>query len=210
MDSNMLYALKFLGNIRCSDLGVQEFKDEGLMESKPSSSRPDRKTTERNRRNQMKALFSKLHSLVPTQSPRESTLSQPDQLGQAANYIKNLQLKVEKMREQKERLLDIEKISTSMKNGQMIGFKLPEIRIQKTGPILEVVLVTGLDGQFMFNETVRVVHEEGADIINASFSHVGDAMLHTIHAKVEDSDSSDERVSQRLQKIVSDAYGAST
>ncbi|KAI6705158.1 hypothetical protein NL676_008120 [Syzygium grande] len=153
------------------------------MESKPGSSRPDRKTTERNRRNQMKALLSKLHSLVPPQSPRESTLSQPDQLGQAANYIKNLQVKVEKMREQKERLLEIEKINKSMKNGQMIGFKSSEIRIQKP---------------------------EGADIVNASFSNVGDAMLHTIHAKVEDGDSSDERVSQRLQKIVNDAYGVSS
>ncbi|KAL3740083.1 hypothetical protein ACJRO7_021372 [Eucalyptus globulus] len=180
------------------------------MERKPGSSRADRKTTERNRRNQMKALFSKLHSLVPPQSPRESTLSQPDQLSQAANYIKNLQVKVEKMREQKERLLEIEKISTSMKNGQMIGFKSPEIRIQKMGSILEVVLVTGLDGQFMFNETVRVIYEEGADIVNASFSNVGDAIFHTIHAKVEDGDSSDERVSQKLQKIVNDAYGASS
>lgn len=114
------------------------------------------------------------------------------------------------MREQKERLLEIEKISTSMKNGEMIGFKSPEIRIQKMGSILEVVLVSGLDGQFMFNETVRVIYEEGADIVNASFSNVGDAMLHTIHAKVEDGDSSDERVSQKLQKIVNDAYGASS
>ncbi|XP_030543585.1 transcription factor bHLH162-like isoform X2 [Rhodamnia argentea] len=210
MESNTLSALRFLSDIGCSGLGIQEFQVGGLMEREPGSSRPDRKTTERNRRNQMKALFSKLHSLVPPQSPpRETTLSLPDQLGQAANYIKKLQMKVEKLREQKQRLLEIEKINMSMKNGQMLGFKSPEIGIRKTGSILEVVLITGLDGQFMFNEAVRVIHEEGADIVNASFSDVGDAIFHTVHAKVEDGDSSDERVSERLQKIVNDAYGVS-
>ncbi|KAF7851193.1 hypothetical protein BT93_L4339 [Corymbia citriodora subsp. variegata] len=174
------------------------------MERKAGSSRADRKTTERNRRSRMKALLSKLHSLIPPQSPRESTLTLPDQLGKAANYIKNLQVKVQKMREQKERLLEIEKINTTMDNGLMIGFKSPEIGIRKSGSILEVVLVTGLDGQFMFKETVRVIHEEGADIVNANFSYVGDAMLHTVHAKVEDGNLSDERISQRLQETLND------
>ncbi|XP_010057407.2 transcription factor bHLH162 isoform X1 [Eucalyptus grandis] len=176
----------------------------GMMESKPGSSRPDRKRTERNRRNQMKALFSELHSLVPPQSPTEKTLSLPDQLGEAANYIRSLQVKVEKMREQKEQLLEVGKINTTMNSGPMIGFKSPEIRIWNNKSILEVVLVTGLDGQFMFNETVQVIHEEGADIVNASSSYVGDAMLHTIHAKVGEGDSSEERISERLQKIVND------
>ncbi|KAF7851300.1 hypothetical protein BT93_L4128 [Corymbia citriodora subsp. variegata] len=175
-----------------------------MMESKPSSSGPDRKTRERNRRNQMKALFSELHSLVPSQSPTESTLSLPDQLGEAANYIKSLQVKVEKMRDQKEKLSKIEKINTTMNNGPIIGFKSPDIKIWNTGSILEVVLVTGLDDQFIFNEIVRVIHEEGANIVNASCSCVGDAMLHTIHAKIGDGDSSDERISERLRKIVND------
>ena len=43
-----------------------------LMENNPSSSRTDRKTIERNRRNQMKALYSQLNSLVPHQSSRVS------------------------------------------------------------------------------------------------------------------------------------------
>ncbi|KAI6705156.1 hypothetical protein NL676_008118 [Syzygium grande] len=108
------------------------------------------------------------------------------------------------MREQKERLLEIEKINIDMNNGPMIRFKPPEIAIRNTGSILEVVIVTGSAGQFMFNEIVRVIHEEGAHIVNANFSDVGDAMLHTIHAKVGDGESSDERISERLRKIVND------
>jgi hypothetical protein len=36
----------------------------------------------------------------------------------------------------------------------------------------------------MFNETIRVLHEEGAEIINASFSVVEDTVFHTINSKV--------------------------
>lgn len=62
--------------------------------------------------------------------------------------------------------------------------KPPQIDIHEKGSALEVVLITGLDFQFMFNETIRVIHEEGAEIVNASFSVVDDTVFHTIHAKV--------------------------
>lgn len=63
--------------------------------------------------------------------------------------------------------------------------KWPQIEVHENGSALEVVLITGLDCQFMFNETIRVLHEEGADIVNASFSVVNeDTVFHTIHCKV--------------------------
>lgn len=50
---------------------IVSFLSYSLMENNPiSSSRTDRKTIERNRRNQMKALCSKLNSLLPHQSSR--------------------------------------------------------------------------------------------------------------------------------------------
>ncbi|KAF2573655.1 hypothetical protein F2Q70_00000691 [Brassica cretica] len=63
----------------------------------------DRKTIEKNRRIQMKNLYSELNSLLP-QTSRES-LALPDQLDEAANYIKKLQVNVEKKRERKRKLL---------------------------------------------------------------------------------------------------------
>jgi hypothetical protein len=36
----------------------------------------------------------------------------------------------------------------------------------------------------MFNEIIRVLHEEGAEIINASLSVVEDTVFQTIHSKV--------------------------
>lgn len=42
------------------------------MDQNPSSSKADRKTIEKNRRNEMKALYTQLTSLLPRQSPRVS------------------------------------------------------------------------------------------------------------------------------------------
>ena len=109
----------------------------------------------------------------------------PDQLDEAANYIKRLQEKLEKMKEKKENLMGFERPNTSPTGGAaMAGLKPPQIDIHEKGSALEVVLITGLDFQFMFNETIRVFHEEGAEIVNASFSVVDDTVFHTIHAQV--------------------------
>ncbi|KAK4589910.1 hypothetical protein RGQ29_020477 [Quercus rubra] len=182
------------------------------MENNPSSSRTDRKTIERNRRNQMKDLYSQLHSLVPHQTSRglQEVTSLPDQLDEAANYIKRLQTKLERMKEKKNNLMGIhEKSNASTDCGMTMGFKPPQIEIHEVGSALEVVLITGLDFQFMFKETIRVLHEEGAEIVNASFTVVEDTVFHTIHSKVGDSalGYGAAGIYERLNKFVSDANG---
>ena len=113
----------------------------------------------------------------------------PDQLEEAANYIKRLQIKLERMKENKERLImgtDRSMISETTTEIAASGLimKSPHIEIHEKGSALEVVLTTGLDCQFMFSETIRLLHEEGAEIVNASFSVVNDTVFHTIHSKV--------------------------
>ncbi|KAJ8761626.1 hypothetical protein K2173_004402 [Erythroxylum novogranatense] len=172
-----------------------------------SSSKTDRKTLEKNRRNQMKALYSTLNSLVPHHRSGDPT-SLPDQLDEAASYIKKLQTNLEKMKERKDILMGIYRPpNTSIRTGTTMGWRPVQIDIHQAGSTLEVVLTTGLDWQFMFNETIRVLHEEGADIVNASFSVVDDAIFHIIHSQVSDSGHSNEvgRISERLKQFVQDA-----
>lgn len=169
------------------------------MENNPSSSTSDRKLIERNRRNEMKALFCKLNSIMPHQSSREAN-SRPDQIDEATNYIKNLQIKLEKMKEKRNNLKDI---GTSKNNASMnMGFKSPQFKIQQMGSALEVVLVTGLDCQFMFNETIRVLQEEGSDVVNASYTVVENAVFHTIHCQVGESADGALRISKKLNKFL--------
>ncbi|KAL8249464.1 hypothetical protein R6Q59_006332 [Mikania micrantha] len=158
--------------------------------SSSSSSRFDRSTIEKNRRIQMKALFSKLHSLVPHESSSRDVTSLPDQLQEAANYIKNLQIKLEKMKEEKDNLkrikkLEIEHDKKSKTSSLMVGHqRTPKIDVREIGSSLEAILITGADFQFLFSETISVIHEEGFDVVNASFSIINDIVVHTIHAQV--------------------------
>ncbi|KAL2341885.1 hypothetical protein Fmac_009825 [Flemingia macrophylla] len=179
------------------------------MENNPSPSIVDRKFIERNRRNQMKTLFRKLNSLVPHQRSRES-ISLPDQLEAATNYIKKLQINVEKMKEKKNMLMGNERTNGRMYGGKIIvGLKSPQIEIQQMGQAVEVVLITGLDSQFMFSETIRVVHEEGVNVINASYKVIGDAVFHSIHCQDGESANGAARISERLKNFIYDSAGYS-
>ncbi|XP_035834866.1 transcription factor bHLH162 [Helianthus annuus] len=166
-----------------------------------SSSKVDRKTIEKNRRIQMKALYSKLHSLVPHDSPR-GMVSQPDQLHEATNYIKKLQIKLEKMKEEKENLMRIKK-----RKGTSLGQQsTPRIDVREMGSSPEAILITGVDFQIMLSETIRVIHEEGFDVINASFSIINDIVVHTIHAQIGETYSSENGISRIKDKLNNIVY----
>ena len=56
------------------------------------------------------------------------------------------------MKEKRNNLIDIERSKNASMN---MGLKSPQFKIQQMGSALEIVLVTGMDCQFMFNETIR-------------------------------------------------------
>ncbi|XP_054800709.1 transcription factor bHLH162-like [Prosopis cineraria] len=182
------------------------------MESVPgASSRGDRKVIERNRRSQMRALYAKLNSLLPHQSSRES-ISLPDQLDEATTYIKKLQIRLEKLKEKKLNLVGTDNKrnahGSQIHNGGMIlGSKSPKVETHQMGSALEVSVITGLDCQFIFNEFIRILHEEEAEVVNASYSVVHDAVFHIIHCQIGEYGNRAERMSERLKRFV---YGSGT
>lgn len=144
----------------------------------------------------MKALYSQLSSLVPYQSHKE-VVSVTDQLDAAANHINKLQANIDKLQQRKNNLI----------RGCE---KTPSIEVRVVGYALEVVLVTQIiNCQFMFNQTLRILHEEeGVQVENASFSVVGNVVFHTIHSKIDESaleHGTALRVSERLRRFVCDA-----
>ncbi|OIT21599.1 PREDICTED: uncharacterized protein LOC109218707 [Nicotiana attenuata] len=182
--------------------------------NKPSSlSKADRKTIEKNRRNQLKALYSELNSLVPHQQHSREGLSLPDQLEEAANYIKKLQINLERMRQRKESLT-VDENSSSIRSSS--GRKetqplLPHLEIYHVDSSLDVVLITRMDYQFIFNDIIRMLHEENVEVVSASYTLIGDTIFHSIHSKVGECATGygATRISDRLKKIVGSGSGAS-
>ncbi|KAJ4959656.1 hypothetical protein NE237_019566 [Protea cynaroides] len=170
-----------------------------------SSSRPDRKTIERNRRMQMKGLCFKLASIIPRHynSTKDSS-TQQDLLDHAASYIKELKGKVEEIKERKHQAMNILGINNDIRDTMTIGSNLPVLELRDMGHSLEVTLITGLNKNFMFYEVISLLSEEGAEVINASFSVVGDKVFHSIHSQATSSrvgvDTS--RLCQRLKELV--------
>ncbi|KAE8659708.1 hypothetical protein F3Y22_tig00116962pilonHSYRG00931 [Hibiscus syriacus] len=175
------------------------------------SSRPDRKLIERNRRTKMKALCSELHALLPHHNSREPT-SLPDQLHEAAKYIKKLQTDLERMKEKKDSLMGVErwKNTTSSRSNEP---KSPEIHIHEMGSSLVIGLTTDTNTcRFIFNQTIRILNEEGAEITNASFSVVDDTVFHTVHLTIGHESAPDygaaAKISERLNEFINDADDA--
>lgn len=147
----------------------------------------------------MKGLYTELNSLVPRQNSRE-VKSLTDQLDEAEKYIRKLQMKVEKMKEKRERLME------NNPNARFYGelATQPQIEIHESGSAVVLNLVTGLECEFMFNETIRMCHEEGLDIVSASFSVTENSVFHTIHSKVGEfaQEGAIARVTEKLNTFV--------
>ncbi|XP_011086065.1 uncharacterized protein LOC105167900 [Sesamum indicum] len=146
--------------------------------------------------------LSELSSLLPHQ-PQEGVVSLlPEQvLAESVDYIKKLQEKLEKLKHKKSCLMRMSE------NSATDHLKTLNISISVSGSALDVVLRTGLDYQFMYARVIRMLHEEGAEVVNASFSVVDDTIFHNIHSEVNGEHGLERvaaRISERLRKFVSD------
>lgn len=115
----------------------------------------------------------------------QEAVSLPDQIDEAIKYITSLETKLKKSKEKKESLNGRKKRPYTCTNfEETAGLKSPKIEIRETGSTLEIVLITGLDNQFIFYEMIHILHGEQADVFNASFSTSGDSVLYVVHAEV--------------------------
>ncbi|KAH7865476.1 hypothetical protein Vadar_007186 [Vaccinium darrowii] len=107
-------------------------------------------------------------------------LSQQEQLTEAERYVKLLENRVEELKARRTAL------AMSNNDGDTSRIKLPVIELREhLGSSLEVVLITGLKKNFMMYEVIGVMEDEGAEVVSARFSTVGDEVFHTLHAKVK-------------------------
>ncbi|XP_030521624.1 transcription factor bHLH162-like isoform X2 [Rhodamnia argentea] len=161
--------------------------------SNDQSAKVERKTVEKNRRIRMKALCSKLASLIPQHhiSTSKESLSQQDLLDQAVPYIKQLKERIEELKLRKEQAVLLSKgIDTSssltLPDGEnaQLGLVLPVFELRDDDLGLEVILISGRRKNFTLYEVINILEEEGAEVVSASFSVMGDKIFHTLHAKV--------------------------
>ncbi|KAI6675349.1 hypothetical protein NL676_003255 [Syzygium grande] len=181
--------------------------------SNNQSPKVERKTVEKNRRIHMKNLCSELASLIPQHNITTSKelLSQQDQLDQAASYIRQLKEKIDGLKLRKEQAILLSEgidpsssLTSSNDQEANLGFVLPVFELRDHGLGLEVILISGRRKNFMLYEVISILEEEGAEVVSASFSVIGDKIFHTLHAQVRLSRVGVEttRVYNRLKELI--------
>ncbi|XP_058179417.1 transcription factor bHLH162-like [Rhododendron vialii] len=148
----------------------------------------DRKIVERNRRIHMKDLCFKLTSLIPPYHLNSSQGMQPrqHQLDEAGTYIKLLEKRVEELKARRAALAMGNHDGMDSDGNTTIRTKLPVVELREyLGSSLEVVVITGLKKNFAISEAIGVIEDEGAEVVSASFSAVGDKVFHTLHAQAK-------------------------
>ncbi|KAK1279346.1 hypothetical protein QJS04_geneDACA002861 [Acorus gramineus] len=168
----------------------------------------ERKTVEKNRRIHMKSLCFKLSSLLPNNF-HKGALTQYDNLDQAAKYIRRLQQRIEVLKEKKEVTMNNRKAAAGdggmMKEKEMMeSLSFPVVEIRNLDCTLEVVLISGLQSDFMFHEAICVLEDEGVEVVNANFYFVGDRAFHIFHSQVKSSRIGFEitKLSERLHEMI--------
>ncbi|XP_021718904.1 transcription factor bHLH162-like [Chenopodium quinoa] len=167
--------------------------------------------------------FHDLISIIPPQHfhPSKDTLSQANKIEQATGYIVKLRERVDNLSKRKEQLQqmmvnDEEGTSSSEQNTTASnnnsdatmsnsGLLLPIIKVKDLGSCLEVQLMLELESNIKLYEVIRVLEEEGAEVVNATFSNnTGNMALHTLHCKARSSRIGVEatRVCARLHELI--------
>ncbi|KAK1279341.1 hypothetical protein QJS04_geneDACA002864 [Acorus gramineus] len=153
----------------------------------------ERKTVEKNRRIHMKSLYFKLSSLLPKNLRKVlGALTQYDNLDQSAKYIIRLQKRIEVLKEKKEAAMNNRKaVAVAAGYGgvmeekkMMESLSFPVVEIRNLDCTLEVVLISGLQSDFMFYQVLCVLEDEGVEVVNANFSFVGDKAFYIFHSQV--------------------------
>lgn len=116
----------------------------------------------------------------------QDMLSQQDQLDLAATYIKHLRERIEKLKGEKEQAMKIMRPTQTNNNGIFnIDSELPLLEIKELGSGIEVMLISGVNKNFMLYEVISVLEEEGVEVVAANFSTVDDKIFYTVHAQVQ-------------------------
>ncbi|CAO2823856.1 unnamed protein product [Amaranthus hypochondriacus] len=166
------------------------------MSKKSSSSKRNRAAMEKDRRNQMRDLYSQLNSLVPQHTSFQRTI--PDQIDDATNYIRQLQGNVDNLRQTRDGLLGG---GASHGGGSGSGrHSSVQIEVNENGSALVVNLITALEYQFVFTEVVRILNEQNAEVVDASYSAADNTVFHTIHAQMGEA-ASIERITEMLKRF---------
>eukprot|EP00253_Pinus_taeda_P006569 PITA_06569 len=174
-----------------------------LPHTAPTDKKWNHRLIEKQRRKEMKTLFSRLRALLPEESIRGKR-AESDQVLGAVNYIRHLQQKIEDLSRKRDSMksslgrkgkLPFVGIQSSSKHNfcrkhlrfQDSDGKFTSMKINFSHSSVEVS-VNAFQHQIVYSDLLMVLEECGLEVVNATSSVINNAVFHTIHSKVTDVD----------------------
>ena len=116
----------------------------------------------------------------------QDAITQLDQLDSAAAYIKQLKGRIDELKRRKKGGATTAGCSSSSAAGNnkaSTATALPVIEVRHQELTLDVALVSEAGKPFKLHEVIAVLEQEGAEVVSASFSLVGDKIFYTLHSQ---------------------------
>jgi hypothetical protein len=141
--------------------------------------------------------------------PSQDAVTQLDQLDSAAAYIKQLKERIEALKQRKAGCCNgggaaTEAATAAAGSTGGGGVRMPVIEVRCQDGTLDVVLISEAARPFKLHEVITVLEQEGAEVVSASFSVIGDKIFYTVHSQALSPrigvDAA--RVSQRLHALL--------
>lgn len=106
----------------------------------------------------------------------QEVLTQQDKVDQAITYIEELKQRVEVLKRMKDEMVAQSTITYTIKS--------PMVEVKELDSTLEVILISGLQKTFTLQEVIKIIEEEGAQVVTVNYSTIGDIIYYMIHAQV--------------------------
>nr|GEY45474.1 achaete-scute transcription factor-related protein [Tanacetum cinerariifolium] len=148
--------------------------------------KPERKIIEKNRRNQMKSLYSNLFSLIPP-SIFSKNGDVSDRVDRAIEYIQMSKTNLDMLKNKKEKLSSRKRSHEHTKLIKNVC-KPVDIQIHEMSHDIDAVLVTGLENHSSFCDVVWLLDQYSAEVTLVIFSSNGHSTFHIRQKKIEAQD----------------------
>ncbi|XP_060675854.1 transcription factor bHLH120-like [Ziziphus jujuba] len=162
---------------------------------------------ERERRKQMAAHFSLLRSLIPYEFLRGKR-STSDQMNEAVNYIKHLQMRIQGLvsrRDELKKLCNLNSLGTG--NGSLNKCSRSWVSVQPCFAGIQIVVSSSsfIGENFPLTRILQLLLGEGLDLVSCITTKVNERLLYTIQSEVSDPTSTN---FSQLQKNLMEAISS--
>ncbi|XP_022141227.1 transcription factor bHLH118-like [Momordica charantia] len=140
---------------------------------------------ERQRRQEMGSLYMSLRTLLPLEFIKGKRAIS-DQMNGAVNYIKHQKKKIKEIEAKRDELKKLDDNNWNRFEKSRGQTPICSFKISSFGGGLEIVITTSGFNGFPLSRILKVVVEQGLDVISCSSSSVNEKSIHTVQMEVRD------------------------